>query len=389
MGGVKTKGFCDLSVLDHINMSTDISNINWCSYIWRCLKKCMDGWKRTETNSFFLGPITLLAMLYVDGTVCNDFRIGRKRPPTTIWASKLLKERNLAEIKSEGLVKAKLAGPYQSEDNERTTGLNAAEYEMGLETPKEVIKTAESAEQEMIGSGSDLCEQEMMCSTDIEDNRGNAGQAPLDAVPLNYVSPMKEMMGRRKTVITETDRMKSPFYVRVVNADKDKNSNEKKLLVYLFLKMVGNVSDVLFETIYWQKSSRGQIESLGPQEPVDNNVLSSWSAYLNFLEGKKDKDSPAAVSIIDSKKQVKKVSTRKKKKVEDIDDMRIEAILNTQLGSLRNKYAAKLLLSYCNIYKSKIHEEMDMMKSAVFNVKAIKVSQRGKWMETSMNNAFS
>ncbi|GJX27381.1 retrovirus-related pol polyprotein from transposon TNT 1-94 [Tanacetum coccineum] len=368
------------------------------------------------------------------------------------------------------------------------------EYEIGPETQEEAIKTAERAEQEMMGSGSEICEQEMMCSADKYDNRGTTGQAPLDAVPLNYVSPVKEMMHRGKRVLTETNRMKSPFYVRVVNVDKDKNSDEKKF-------------DVLFETKYGQISSREQIETLGLQEPVDNNVLSSWSAYLNFLEGKKDKNSPArikkvlgdndqttkmfmvyvknahstyggltkldkadivftpvsnnehkfllcfnmknpAVSVIDNKKEVKKVATRKKKKVEDIDDMRVASILhkhfgqyllvlnhgkaaeiiksqlvcgtfdwqtdkrvkdcgifvmrhmetymgnelgkwkcgldaegkkqNTQLGRLRNKYAAKLLLSDCNIYKSKIHEEMDRMKSEVFNVKAIKVPQRGK-----------
>ncbi|GJV97075.1 C2 calcium-dependent membrane-targeting protein [Tanacetum coccineum] len=97
-------------------------------------------------------------------------------------------------------------------------------------------------------------------------------------------------------------------------------------------------------------------ESFGPQEPVDNDVLSSWSAYMNFLEGKKDKNSPTrlflptfevvfirvsnnqhqfllcvnmknpVVSFIDSKKQVKKVA-RKKKKVEDIDDIRVASIL--------------------------------------------------------------
>ncbi|GKE51277.1 hypothetical protein Tco_1486433 [Tanacetum coccineum] len=118
MGGVKTKGFYDLSVLDHINMSMDISNINWCSYIWRCLKKCKEGWKRTETNSFFLGPITLLAMFYVDGTVCNDFSTGRKITTTTIWTSEMLKERELAEIKSGGPGKAKLAGPYVEEEDD-------------------------------------------------------------------------------------------------------------------------------------------------------------------------------------------------------------------------------------------------------------------------------
>ncbi|GKD20617.1 hypothetical protein Tco_1222320, partial [Tanacetum coccineum] len=178
---------------------------------------------------------------------------------------------------------------FQSEDNERTTSVhtgnhtrtnqsqepsleavdhfNSPMYMMGQETQlEEVIKTAERDEQEMMGSASELCEQEMMCSADMEDNR-------------------------------ETDCMKSPFYVRVVNADKDKNSDEKRLYVYIFSKMAGNVSDVLFKTKYGQKSSRGQIESLGPQEPVDNNVLSSWSGSLNFLEGKKDKNSLARLFL--------------------------------------------------------------------------------------------
>ncbi|GKC67038.1 ulp1 protease family, C-terminal catalytic domain-containing protein [Tanacetum coccineum] len=135
-----------------------------------------------------------------------------------------------------------------------------------------------------------------------------------------------------------------------------------------------------------------------------------------------------AVTFIDSKKEGNKV-TRKKKKDDGVDDMRVATILhrifgqylyainhakaakiiesqivrgnfswqtnrrakdcgiflmrhmecymgsdigkwkcgldvegkkqNTQLGRLRNKYAAKLLLSDCNIYKGKIREEMD------------------------------
>ncbi|GJR80961.1 hypothetical protein Tco_0151746 [Tanacetum coccineum] len=109
-----------------------------------------------------------------------------------------------------------------------------------------------------------------------------------------------------------------------------------------------------------------------------------------------------AVTFIDSKKEGNKV-TRKKKKDDGVDDMRVATILvslnfrpvpvcykpcksssnyrksdsacdigkwkcgldvegkkqNTQLGRLRNKYATKLLLSDCNIYKGKIREEMD------------------------------
>nr|GEY71272.1 hypothetical protein [Tanacetum cinerariifolium] len=431
MGGVKTKGFCDLSVLEHINMSTDISNINWSNY------------------------------------ATNYFRFGRKRPPTTMWTVELLRQRELAEIKSGGLEKGELAGPFvdeewdpmpknlegsiwklnnyvecikieragfdktldttkllypgntvvsdledqyiqllrnQREDNEKTEGVHTEdsvrtnqrqEPSLEAETQEEVVATSEKVVQEFYIGNSVNNSFVTIASADMEENRGNAGQATLDAIPLNYVSPNKEMIRHGTRVITETDRMKSPFYVRVMNADKDENSDENKLVVYLFSKMTENDSDVLFETKYSQKSSRLQIESLGQQEPVENNVVSSWYAYLNFMEGKKNKYSPArlffhtfevdtkvfkcenaqtmekfleyvenahstyggrskldeadivlipvsnnehkfllcvnlknlAVSLIDNKKEVTKVATRAKKKVEDIDDIRVAAIL--------------------------------------------------------------
>ncbi|GKD46680.1 hypothetical protein Tco_1271325 [Tanacetum coccineum] len=61
MGNVKPKGICELSVLHYISRKTDLGKINWCEYVWRCLKKCKEGWKPDMSNSFFLGPITCLA----------------------------------------------------------------------------------------------------------------------------------------------------------------------------------------------------------------------------------------------------------------------------------------------------------------------------------------
>ncbi|GJR25660.1 hypothetical protein Tco_1101892 [Tanacetum coccineum] len=326
-----------------------------------------------------------------------------------------------------------------TQEAEMETGLNAAEYEMGPETQEEVIKSTEIAEQEMMGSA------------DMEDNRGNAGQGPLDAVPLSYVSPVKEMMRRGKRVLTETERMKSPFYIRVVNADKDENSIEKKLSVYLFSKMAGNVSDVLFETKYGQKSSRGQIESLGPLFlpvfEVDKKVMGdndqTAKRFMVYVENahstyggltKLDKADIVfipvsnnenkfllcfnmknpAVSVIDSKKQVEKVATRKKK-VQDMDDMRVASILHKHFGQYlsvlnhgkaaaisesqlvrgtfdwqtdkRVKDSGIFVMRHMDTYMSNELGKWkcgldvkgnDMMKSEVFNVKCIKVPQHGK-----------
>ncbi|GKD90063.1 hypothetical protein Tco_1365570 [Tanacetum coccineum] len=422
-------------------------------------------------------------MLYVDGTVCKDFRIERKRPPTTMWTLEFLRHRKLAEIKSGGLGKGELAGPFVKEEWDpmpKNLEIERGRFDKTLDAAKllfqgniEVTDLEERYIQSLRNQREDNKRTTVVtrASTYMEETRGIAGHAALEATPLNYV--------------------------RIVNADKDENSDEKRLAVYLFSKMDENAIDILFETKYGQKFSRVQIESLGQQESVENNVVSSWSAYLNFMEGKKNKYSPArlffptikvdtkvfkcenaqtmekfleyvenvhstyggqskldeadinpTVSVIDSKKEVTKVATRAKKKVEDIDDIRVASILhkkfseyllainhgnaaeiieaqlvrgtfdwqtdkrskdcgiflmrhmesfmgielgkwkcgldvegkkqNMQLGHLRNKYAAKLLLSDRNIHKSKIRQQIDKMKSAVVNVKAIQGRQRGK-----------
>nr|GEY61984.1 hypothetical protein [Tanacetum cinerariifolium] len=339
MGGVKTKGFCDLSVLDHINTSTILSNINWCIYIWRCLKKCKNGWIRDKTNSYFLGSITLLTMLYVDGTVCNDFKIGRKRPPTTMWTSELVKERELAEIKSGGLGKGEPAGPYvEEEDDPMPDNLEGFIWKMNNYVDCIKIKRA--------GFEKTLDVAKKCVRTD-DPTMKNQRKEPSLEIDEDFDTPM------------------GPDTQLVVFESAD--SEEKQLAVYLFSKMVGDVRTQLYQ-------------------------------------------------LFIAKKQVKKAVIRKRKKDEDIDDMKVVSILhknfsqyllainhgnvaeiieaqlengnvdlmmkvkkhNTQLGCLRNKYAAKILLSDCNMYKSKILEEMEKMKSAIFNVKAIKVSQRGK-----------
>ncbi|GJZ23459.1 zinc finger, CCHC-type containing protein [Tanacetum coccineum] len=240
----------------------DIKNINQ-NHVKHVIRN-----SRIADINFKLNFIVLFtSMMYVDGTICKDFRVGRKRPPTTMWTKELLKERELAEIKAGGLRKGELEGPY------------------------------------------------------------------LKAV------------------------------VNADKADKPESGEEKRLAKILFKKMARDVSDVLFETKYGHQSSRGQIETLGPQEPVDDNILSSWSAYLNFLEEKKDSMSQArlffptlkvvfipvsngehkflvcvnlknpAVTLIDSKKEGNKV-TRKKKKDGNIDDVIVASKLNCQVSAL-------------------------------------------------------
>nr|GEY43056.1 hypothetical protein [Tanacetum cinerariifolium]GEY44872.1 hypothetical protein [Tanacetum cinerariifolium] len=171
---------------------------------------------------------------------------------------------------------------YQQEENAETgrasRGLDSPRYQLGLqtqaivcETTNKLYKECEQKYKEVANTyGKDVeafssRKSESRLSIDMEENRVKARRDPLD----------------------------SPFYVRVVNVDKVENNKEKQLANFLFNKRDGDDSDVLFKTKYGHQSLRGQIETLGSQEPVDDNVLSSWSAYLNFMEEKKDSISPA------------------------------------------------------------------------------------------------
>ncbi|GKD82034.1 hypothetical protein Tco_1348873, partial [Tanacetum coccineum] len=272
-------------------------------------------------------------MMYVDGTVCKAFRVGRKRPPTTMWTKELLKERELVEIKSRGIGKGELEGPYVEEQDDPMTdnlkercgfertfdaakemfpgntifadlerrfiealqyqkkenediggasvhtedetmasegqeqsmeagdrtgggldspslGFTQGEHDIGPETQKEIANTSEKGLEAFSGGNS-----ESSFSSDMEENRVKARQEPLDVVPLNFFSPKNEVMVLERRAVTLTECMKSPFYIRVVNADKVKKC------------------EVLFKTKYGHQCSRGQIETLGPQEPVDDNVV--------------------------------------------------------------------------------------------------------------------
>nr|GFA53407.1 hypothetical protein [Tanacetum cinerariifolium] len=131
MGKIKTKGFCDLKILDYIRLDTDMANINWCEYVLRCLQSCKEEWTKGKKNCFFGGPLTFLTMAYVDGSKCSSFNVIRKRPPTLIWTSELLRERDDEELNSGGFGFGEIKGPFVEQkdpmpDNIET--LDAAEY---------------------------------------------------------------------------------------------------------------------------------------------------------------------------------------------------------------------------------------------------------------------
>nr|GEU96820.1 hypothetical protein [Tanacetum cinerariifolium] len=273
-------------------------------------------------------------------------------------------------------------GQEQSmESGERTGhGLDSPRYQLGPHTQEIVCETTNKLYKESE-------RKKMMVFLDIPSFSLGLTQEEYDMGAEKHkevANTYEKVMVCGRRAVTLTDRMKLPFYVRVVNADRVGNSEEKRLANFLFSKRDGDDIDVLFKTKYGHQSSRGQIKTLGPQEPVDDNVLSSWSAYLNIMEEKKDyislvrlffpifemdkklfacdnaytlemfmeyaknanssyggqtmlekADINLVVTLIDSKKEGNKV-TRKKKKDDGVDYMRVASILRHWKKEMRS-----------------------------------------------------
>nr|GEZ17425.1 hypothetical protein [Tanacetum cinerariifolium] len=99
MGQFKPKGFCDLKILDYIRPDIDLANINWCEYFLRCLRSCKEEWTKSK-KIFFRGPLTFLT-----------------RPPTVVWTSELLREREDEELNSGGFGFGEIKGLFVEQED--------------------------------------------------------------------------------------------------------------------------------------------------------------------------------------------------------------------------------------------------------------------------------
>ncbi|XP_021995355.1 uncharacterized protein LOC110892504 [Helianthus annuus] len=89
-------------ILKTFRGDTDFSKINWCAYLIQQIKSCKDGWKSCDPESPFSGPLTLLALLYVDRVKCTGFPVDRTIYPIVFWSKYELKKRERFEIKRGG-----------------------------------------------------------------------------------------------------------------------------------------------------------------------------------------------------------------------------------------------------------------------------------------------
>ncbi|KAK9067079.1 hypothetical protein SSX86_014403 [Deinandra increscens subsp. villosa] len=97
-------------ILDFISGDIDWKDIDWCDYILQSMKSCKELWKPNDINSPFAGPLSILTLLYVDSFECQGIVYDDTKNAISFWSKKLLKQRELLEIRNGGFGKGKYKG---------------------------------------------------------------------------------------------------------------------------------------------------------------------------------------------------------------------------------------------------------------------------------------
>ncbi|KAK9065235.1 hypothetical protein SSX86_016618 [Deinandra increscens subsp. villosa] len=94
-------------ILDYINDDREFREYDWCKHILQTLKTCKDKWLREDLGSVFVGPLTILTMIYVDSFECEGIKYDDSLNAISFWTREKLKAREALEIKNGGFGKGK------------------------------------------------------------------------------------------------------------------------------------------------------------------------------------------------------------------------------------------------------------------------------------------
>nr|GEZ08975.1 C2 calcium-dependent membrane targeting [Tanacetum cinerariifolium] len=222
-------------------------------------------------------------MLYVDGTVCNEFNVGQKRPPTSFWTMELLKEREYEEINARGIGKGELQGPFVDEDDPMPEEEDGFLWKLNTYVDN-IRKERDGFERTFVAASNVL----RVTDTNTPVLGSSKQLEPINAVPVSMCKTVLKdedvVHGRGKRKYKKSEAVRSPFMSRVTDINATESKEEKRVKKFLLNKIKIDQSAILFETKTRTKASRKQMESLVNGENIDNAVVDAWSGYLNSLE---------------------------------------------------------------------------------------------------------
>lgn len=148
MADCNRMGCCNLGFLSRIHDDAILEKIDWCKFIFDCVKTSKVGWKRDSSLSFYAGPLTFLTLLYVDATRCKKVNVIRERPAIKSWNMSLLRRREAAEIDEGGFGLGGLVGTFQDPRSSKFETTNV----VGAEGDETLMKKADEGSSQSQGS---------------------------------------------------------------------------------------------------------------------------------------------------------------------------------------------------------------------------------------------
>ncbi|KAF5759200.1 hypothetical protein HanXRQr2_Chr16g0738411 [Helianthus annuus] len=83
-------------------LSKEFREHDWCQLIMDTIRVCKSDWDRSDRDSFFSGPLTVLVLLYLDSTTCPGLGGDREQAPISFWTKDMMSMRKDLEIKNGG-----------------------------------------------------------------------------------------------------------------------------------------------------------------------------------------------------------------------------------------------------------------------------------------------
>ncbi|CAA0828627.1 Unknown protein [Striga hermonthica] len=93
-----SNGMANLRIIHLLSDLSNIMNMNWCSYMIRCLVSSKKSWNDNRGRKNFTGPLLFLTLFYVDKVVLSIRNVARIFPIFKAWNNELLKARERDEI---------------------------------------------------------------------------------------------------------------------------------------------------------------------------------------------------------------------------------------------------------------------------------------------------
>ncbi|PWA35990.1 hypothetical protein CTI12_AA604320 [Artemisia annua] len=106
-----TNGTANQNLLPCLVNVENISNMNWCGYLLKCLRRSKLKWKREDEKSRYTGPLLFLILFYLDSTRSVVSDVKKMKPAITFWKNEMLKKAEKEELDAGGFGTKTFARP--------------------------------------------------------------------------------------------------------------------------------------------------------------------------------------------------------------------------------------------------------------------------------------